>query len=67
MKAAPGNSAETAKAGFHALLDDLDRNGLAANNVVIYTSDQGFVLGDHGLFDNRFMYEEADWATTTDS
>jgi arylsulfatase A-like enzyme len=39
------------------LLDWLDRNGLATNTVVIYTSDQGFFLGDHGLFDKRFMYE----------
>jgi arylsulfatase A-like enzyme len=39
------------------LLDWLDQNGLAGNTVVIYTSDQGFFLGDHGLFDKRFMYE----------
>jgi len=39
------------------LLDWLDQNGLATNTVVIYTSDQGFFLGDHGLFDKRFMYE----------
>lgn len=37
----------------------LDRTGLARNTVVIYTSDQGFFLGDHGLFDKRFMYEES--------
>jgi arylsulfatase A-like enzyme len=41
------------------LLDWLDTNGLAANTVVIYTSDQGFFLGDHGLYDKRFMYEES--------
>jgi arylsulfatase A-like enzyme len=41
------------------LLSFLDANGLAKNTVVIYTSDQGFFLGDHGLFDKRFMYEEA--------
>ncbi len=35
----------------------LDANGLRENTVVIYTSDQGFFLGDHGLFDKRFMYE----------
>ncbi len=29
------------------------------NTIVIYTSDQGFFLGDHGLFDKRFMYEES--------
>ena len=41
------------------LLDWLDQNGLRDNTVVIYTSDQGFFLGDHGLFDKRFMYEES--------
>ena len=41
------------------LLDFLDRNGLSKNTMVIYTSDQGFFLGDHGLFDKRFMYEES--------
>jgi arylsulfatase A-like enzyme len=39
------------------LLDYLDREGLSQNTVVIYTSDQGFFLGDHGWFDKRFMYE----------
>ncbi len=41
------------------LLDYLDREGLADNTVVFYTSDQGFYLGDHGWFDKRFMYEES--------
>ena len=41
------------------LLDCLDANGLAGNTVVVYTSDQGFFLGDHGLYDKRFMYEES--------
>jgi len=41
------------------LLDYLDENGLTDNTVVIYTSDQGFFLGDHGWFDKRFMYEES--------
>ncbi len=41
------------------LLDWLDTNGLKDNTVVIYTSDQGFFLGEHGLFDKRFMYEES--------
>ena len=41
------------------LLAFLDANGLARNTIVIYTSDQGFFLGDHGLFDKRFMYEES--------
>jgi len=41
------------------LLDWLDANGLRENTVVIYTSDQGFFLGEHGLYDKRFMYEES--------
>ena len=41
------------------VLDFLDRNSLSKNTMVIYTSDQGFFLGDHGLFDKRFMYEES--------
>jgi arylsulfatase A-like enzyme len=41
------------------LLDYLDAAGLAGNTVVVYTSDQGFHLGDHGWFDKRFMYEES--------
>ena len=41
------------------LLDYLDAEGLADNTVVVYTSDQGFFLGDHGWYDKRFMYEES--------
>ncbi len=41
------------------LLDYLDEKGLAENTVVIYTSDQGFYLGEHGWFDKRWMYEES--------
>lgn len=41
------------------LLDYLDDNNLAHNTLVIYTSDQGFFLGEHGWFDKRFMYEES--------
>ena len=41
------------------MLDWLDEEGLAENTIVIYTSDQGFFLGDHGWFDKRFMYEES--------
>jgi arylsulfatase A-like enzyme len=41
------------------LLDFLDAEKLADNTIVIYTSDQGFYLGDHGWFDKRLMYEEA--------
>lgn len=41
------------------LLDYLEKNGLIENTIVVYTSDQGFYLGEHGWFDKRFMYEEA--------
>jgi arylsulfatase A-like enzyme len=41
------------------LLDYLDAEGLTENTLIIYTSDQGFFLGDHGWFDKRFMYEES--------
>ncbi|MFO1093503.1 MAG: sulfatase [Planctomycetaceae bacterium] len=41
------------------VLDWLDETGLASNTVVMYASDQGFYLGDHGWFDKRFMYEES--------
>ena len=41
------------------LLDYLEKNGLADNTIVVYTSDQGFYLGEHGWYDKRFMYEES--------
>ncbi len=41
------------------LLDALDAEGLTENTIVVYTSDQGFFLGDHGWYDKRFMYEES--------
>lgn len=41
------------------VLDYLDQTGLAENTIVVYSSDQGFYLGDHGWFDKRFMYEES--------
>lgn len=41
------------------LLDYLDQHGLTDNTIVIYTSDQGFYMGEHGWFDKRFMYEES--------
>ena len=41
------------------ILDYLDNNGLSENTIVVYTSDQGFYLGEHGWFDKRFMYEES--------
>ncbi|HOD84231.1 MAG TPA: sulfatase [Phycisphaerae bacterium] len=41
------------------LLEYLDKSGLAENTIVVYTSDQGFFLGDHNWYDKRFMYEES--------
>ena len=40
------------------ILDYLETNNLDENTIVIYTSDQGFYLGEHGWFDKRFMYED---------
>lgn len=39
------------------VLDFLDANGLTRNTIVVYTSDNGFFLGEHGLYDKRLMYE----------
>lgn len=41
------------------VLDYLEQKGLLENTVVVYTSDQGFYMGEHGWFDKRFMYEES--------
>ena len=41
------------------VLDYLDQSGLAEDTIIMYTSDQGFFLGEHGLYDKRFMYEES--------
>ncbi len=41
------------------ILDYLDKSGLADNTIIMYTGDQGFFLGEHGLYDKRLMYEEA--------
>jgi len=45
--------------GVGEMLDYLDEAGLSENTIVVYTSDQGFYLGEHGWFDKRFMYEES--------
>jgi len=45
--------------GVGRVLDFLKSSGLESDTLVVYTSDQGFYLGDHGLFDKRFMYEES--------
>ena len=41
------------------VLDYLDEHGLTDNTMIVYTSDQGFYMGEHGWFDKRFMYEES--------
>lgn len=41
------------------LLDYLEKKGILDNTILVYTSDQGFLLGEHGLYDKRFMYEES--------
>lgn len=41
------------------LLEYLEENNLLDNTLIVYTSDQGFYIGEHGWFDKRFMYEES--------
>lgn len=41
------------------VLDYLDSHGLTDTTIIVYTSDQGFYMGEHGWFDKRFMYEES--------
>ena len=41
------------------VLDYLDSHGLTDNTIIVYTSDQGFYMGEHGWFDKRLMYEES--------
>ena len=41
------------------LMKTLEAEGLSENTVVIYSSDQGFYIGDHGWYDKRWMYEES--------
>ena len=41
------------------LIAYLEKEGLMDNTVIVYTSDQGFYMGEHGWFDKRFMYEES--------
>ena len=45
--------------GVGQILDYLEASGLDKNTLVVYTSDQGFYLGEKGWFDKRFMYEES--------
>lgn len=44
--------------GVGRVLDYLEKHNLIDNTIIVYTSDQGFFLGEHGWFDKRFMYEE---------
>lgn len=41
------------------VLDYLEKNNMMENTIIVYTSDQGFYMGEHGWFDKRFMYEES--------
>lgn len=52
-------SAAAIDQGIGQLLDYLDAAGLAENTVVIYSSDQGYFLGEHNYIDKRWMYEES--------
>lgn len=45
--------------GVGTVLDELDELGIAENTIVVYTSDQGFFLGDHGWYDKRLMFDES--------
>jgi arylsulfatase A-like enzyme len=45
--------------GVGRLLDYLDKEGLADDTIVVYSSDQGFYLGEHGWFDKRWIFEES--------
>lgn len=51
--------AASVDAGVGQILDHLESEGLAERTLVIYSSDQGFFLGEHGLYDKRLMYEES--------
>jgi len=53
------NTAESMDRNIGKVLDYLDEHKLRENTIVIYMSDQGFYMGEHGWFDKRFMYEES--------
>lgn len=53
------NTAESMDRNIGRVLDYLAENKLDENTIVIYLSDQGFYMGEHGWFDKRFMYEES--------
>lgn len=52
-------SAKSVDDNIGRLMEWLEREGLLENTLVVYTSDQGFYMGEHGWFDKRFMYEES--------
>lgn len=41
------------------VLEALDRHGMSEDTIIVYTSDQGFFLGDHGWYDKRLMFDES--------
>lgn len=45
--------------GVGKILDYLEKEGLMENTIIVYTTDQGFFLGEKGYFDKRFMYEQS--------
>lgn len=53
-------TAQSVDEGIGKLLDYLEETGELDNTIIVYTSDQGFFLGEHGWFDKRFMYEECE-------
>jgi Arylsulfatase A and related enzymes len=53
------NTAQSMDRNIGKVLDYLDQKSLTENTIVIYLSDQGFYMGEHGWFDKRWMYEES--------
>ena len=53
------NTAQAVDDNVGRVLDWLGANGLEQDTIVVYSSDQGFYVGEHGLFDKRWMYEES--------
>ena len=54
------NTAQAMDDNVGRVLDWLKANGLDQDTIVVYSSDQGFFVGEHGLFDKRWMYEESE-------
>ncbi|MGL4956232.1 MAG: sulfatase family protein [Bacteroidales bacterium] len=52
-------SAKSVDDNIGRLLDYLEQNNMMDNTLIVYTSDQGFYMGEHGWFDKRFMYEQS--------